>query len=619
MRSIPIRGCPPLPVGRVLIGGDHASLNASWGVAQLTCGEIRSYHVSLRTTEGEHQWSSLPLHPGVRSISIPSDVIASLAHNTRGIVTVRAVTLATLSSETSALLTIDRTAPTVYTGDKAAVKIRTRWEEPTAAEPFTGLQAGALVVCVPAASSQVEVSWGGMHDSESSAHFSLGRGDDTIPLGTSTFWTANSNFLARQFSNSTAVSAQPFLVTACNPLGLCSSAASLPVLLVTYPPRAGLVVVALSAGASEGYLLRGGGSLLATWSGFESGTITPSLRYDSCLGTARVACIRPFIEARDGVLSQSFSTSYLQCGVTYFVTVRARNCAGLQHVVRSAGVRSCCAPPGTGRLRLFDGLGASIKDFLGVVPKLNLSWSGFPDLCSGIREYRVSVAAATDGHEMWNTSLHFPRLNLMPTQAHTEVGVLPMIRQQSMQQIPDQLLASLQDLQQYVFTVRATNHVGSSRVADVTVVVDRGVPSGGVVFNSAAQRNFPCISMRTPIHVTWHAFEARSGLTSIEWAVTNETDVIKPFEVLSEGVAGSIPRQWPGAVSALQPGMTVYNVLRIRSGSGAVLIVPSPGVTVTAPPNTSIAEACLQTAALSAPSSRSGWGVPPQFLPLLFG
>lgn len=72
-------------------------------------------------------------------------------------------------------------------------------------------------------------------------------------------------------------------------------------------------------------------------------------------------------------------------------------------------------------------------------------------------------------------------------------------------------------------------------------------------------------------------------------------------------------------VSALQPGMTGHNVLRIISGAGSVLIVPSPEVTVTAPPNTSISEACLQTAAPLAPSSRSGWGMPPQFLPLLFG
>ena len=143
-----------------------------------------------------------------------------------------------------------------------------------------------------------------------------------------------------------------------------------------------------------------------------SGTVDPGgdgcqARYFAPIGEAAA----PTSLTPTAPLKFSFGGTPRRCGATYFVAVRATNCAGIARVVASAGATLCCEPPATGALIVYDPDGEPTAGFGGAaVPEVRATWSGFADACSGIQRYELSLsgrsaADPTASLELWRVEL----------------------------------------------------------------------------------------------------------------------------------------------------------------------------------------------------------------------
>ena len=140
-------------------------------------------------------------------------------------------------------------------------------------------------------------------------------------------------------------------------------------------------------GFNSGILPRGTVSALA-----HVGTIT----YEACVGTTPFGCqLQNFAATQSNESWTSADGLQLRCSASHYVTIRATNCAGLQRTVASSATKLCCEPPVRGSAMLHDSSGLLLA-YVGrsSASHANLSWGGFSDPCSGIREYTIALRAA---------------------------------------------------------------------------------------------------------------------------------------------------------------------------------------------------------------------------------
>jgi hypothetical protein len=193
--------------------------------------------------------------------------------------------------------------------------------------------------------------------------------------------------------------------------------------------------------------------------------------------------------------------------------------------------------------------------------QLTAAWSGFDGGCGGVREYELTVSAASDGTALWASGL-----------LRADVTSLEM---------PWGSLRALlgRDEGEYTITLRATSHAGLSTTADAKLVLDNIPPSIGTVF-SGDQVDDACRRAGLPAKLSWSgSTDSGSGITSIEWAIGTAplADDVKRFGPVSVADGGSILRTW-GSLS--QIGLTIYNTLRLSDRAGNSVLGSSSGVRI---------------------------------------
>ena len=278
-----------------------------------------------------------------------------------------------------------------------------------------------------------------------------------------------------------APSRYSLLVRACSGAGLCSMQTSpYPLIFASEPPTGSRVSVHFGTASPLGRrFISSPHSLLTSWDGFEDETVAAGmpLTFEVCVGTTPHGCqVQPFTSTSSRT-NWSADDLHLQCGQTYYVAVRASNCAGLQRTVASEGAKLCCEPPTGGAAALVDGSGA-VRHFVGdsVASEANVTWSGFSDACSGVREYMVAVEAV-NGTEVWRSP------TMPPGAMHIRV--------------PASVLTGLADGGEYIALVQATNHAGLSSRATHRFRIDRTLPT-----STALRVRWPGSSARSEEHTS---------------------------------------------------------------------------------------------------------------------
>ena len=373
---------------------------------------------------------------------------------------------------------------------------------------------------------------------------------EVLPSSTSTFRLDATSTLAQDASTS-------FQVRACNPAGLCSTSDWSRGAARVAAPSGGVVSVLPSAGASLGYL--GGQSLLTgEWSGFDAGSSLSALSFEACVGTTTRGCqTAPFAPASAGEVWRADSLT-LPCGVTYYLAVRATNCAGLQRTVASAGAKLCCSGPSGGAVSMVDASGAAVS-FATNATALRVRWSGFVEPCSGVREYGVSLVAVATGATLWSASVL--------ASAEPEAAV------------PAAVVSALEHGAAYRVVVAATSNAGLAGEAEARVTVDLTPPVTGVLVDGLGALDLSCAATSEPLTCAWdRASDDVSGLRSVEWALGTAPlgEDVQPFASLpvtsSSAQAATVP-----AALGLLAGATVYCTVRSTNRVGLASVITSDG------------------------------------------
>ena len=240
-------------------------------------------------------------------------------------------------------------------------------------------------------------------------------------------------------------------VRACNDAALCEEHRSASRLAyVPDAPGAGEVSLA-SVG---GFLPVGASTIEGSFSFADASENVSSLQYEVCIGTTPKGCQLSSLQPTAGSPVRLDGLS-LSCGLTYYLLVRATNCAGLQRTATSSGVTICCDPPVAGKLELVDGYGDALTHLSGEL-KLSARWHGFRPSCGGIEEVTLSLVSATSGATpLWST-------NVSDTSGFMS--------------LPEARLSALLEGGVYSITVRATSPQGLHTEATAQFTVERDPP-----------------------------------------------------------------------------------------------------------------------------------------------
>lgn len=222
---------------------------------------------------------------------------------------------------------------------------------------------------------------------------------------------------APQFSN--------ISVSACNRVGMCG------------PPVAGYLMVCAAPGTLTGGTVRAhhdeccpgfftsNTSFSGAWTGFydECASNERPMAYSVCIGTTPFGCqylamtpvaaathVGPGVQPPIGRFGWGSAHAALQfqwnhteldlrCTHTYYMTVRATNCAGDTTTVPADGIKLCCYPPQAGQLQVVDARSKPVSR-AGSGAALRVEWDGFTDECAGVRSYRLVLIREEDqrGH-----------------------------------------------------------------------------------------------------------------------------------------------------------------------------------------------------------------------------
>ena len=332
---------------------------------------------------------------------------------------------------------------------------------------------------------------------------------------------------------------------------MCNVSISPPVRVVTGTPTDGNALLLDSPNASPSFVNHLDGTLNISWDGFGSGTVaSPFLRYELCVGRLPFACDFDMV-ATQSLSSALIAVDMLQCGGFYHATVRATNCAGLQHSVASAAVKLCCQPPVGAGITLSNRHGRAVQ-WVSNDSVISVSWGAFTEACAGVREYSVSVLDLETGTELWSWSAGLNRSVTLP------VGTCSMLPHSTECQV----------------VVHAFSHAAHVANVSASLTVDHTGPVPGYVFASSSSLPISCHGHSTPLGLTWTGFDdAESGVYSVEWAVALHPalQLVKPFEPL-DGSGGDAPREWANSAVVLQPGVRVRNLIRVTNHAGSTVL-----------------------------------------------
>ena len=382
--------------------------------------------------------------------------------------------------------------------------------------------------CLPDSIDTVEVRWFPVSALTAFENNSLG----VMTADNTTTWHFVGNATLAQVGVADLSESSPtyFVARACTSAGLCvDSPPSTPVQRVVRAPSGGVVHQTASSGASIGFVNQPG-DMQFNWSGFTAAgcparcgplglpcaydrtcsdpdgdlagcnaaglgqncrfcgfgqfDVCPdgwggeadggeaALSYEVCLGTTPHGCQAA---AQHNVNCTSYlpNASLPRCGVAYYATVTATNCAGKSRVVYSDATKLCCDVPSTGTVNLTGAEGQTVEAITSSAAPadstmLNVSWQGFSDNCSRLRSIEVSLSGAD---LVWTSGVLEDHVHEQRNQSLSK-GWL---------QLPDETLDTLLQGMRYRVSVRATNHAGMASEAEAFFIVDRAPPMASAV------------------------------------------------------------------------------------------------------------------------------------------
>ena len=371
-----------------------------------------------------------------------------------------------------------------------------------------------------------------------------------------------------------ALGAEPLQlrIEACDGVGLCTSAIAAQYVQLVHSAPSGCTdcVELLDASYTplpNASFFNDQTWLAARWHNMSSGAAAagaPQLTYELCVGTSPDGCqVSPF--RRAGLSQASVPHEALECGRTYYATLRATNCAGLRSVFSSSPAKLCCGPPAVGHVSLMDSSGRSIR-FFGSSADVLVRWQGFAEGCAGLLHYVVRLECcggwswASESLDASNSSLALPSSVLLGRAQHTPTT-------------------------EFVVSVTATSRAGLASMASANLTADMTPPAEGVLYDGALPRTLAtCQPVSQPIHVSWSGFmDAQSGVREIAWAIGSAPllDDLKPFAHVHPSHNGSTPLSWRSPLG-LQDGAIVYASLRVTNHAGDVTNASSDGLSLLA-------------------------------------
>ena len=449
-----------------------------------------------------------------------------------------------LMGESDFLLVIDESAPT--TGGGVAIDWRGRGEAKSHAH-----LAGS-VLCLPSSLDGFHVHWPGVYDRETLV-------SSCSIADTSAYeWSDVGAVLAVRLSVASvpANGTRAYSVRCCNPAGGCNVTEPSPQLARVSAPRGGAAMFEQAGNASAGYFSQA--SVLAGfWHGFATGSAFSQLSYESCIGTTAFGCqVEPFAAANESVGWRT-DVSALPCGVTYHLTVRATNCAGLQHAVASDGAKLCCSGPDGGVVSVEDGSGEAVQ-YATTSTELSVRWASFVEPCSGVREYLVSLESADGAVVLWGVN------------ASASDAVVAL---------PPSVVSQLRHGETYRVRVIATSHAGLMGEVEAFVTLDESAPTAAVVRDGLGPLDATCRGGSLPHVCSWtltYPSAAQPPIVHVEWALGTArfASDIRRFERLGPLTTSS------QAPSTSKPGSMVFCTLRVTNAVNRSSIASSDGALI---------------------------------------
>ena len=571
---------------------DGKALLVLWSNFTDICSGVREYLVSLFSATSFIQ--SYAVSASEAQLWIAPETLSTQAHGELVTISVTAISHAALHSAAVSLsLTIDRTAPMNGTGD-------VDWAEWALTGAYASLAPTAI--CVPPDVDMIRVKWSGFADAESgvAAYTLLSMAVDDVSgeTGSGEAGAAESTNAARANSltiNASALRSQgsftQFHVQACNGVGLCTTGpVARPVHTVTVGPTVGAVVLQqlplgtedMSQRPSPGYANRANAPLNASWSGFST-TSPGSLAYELCIGSTPYGCqaVGPLAWSMDAATATEGTGSWsansgapIRCEHDAFLTVTARDCAGVPARALSSPLRVCCkAPELTGlRLATTDAttslLAMLVAEHVAPSMRLQLQWGVLSDPCSGVRSVLAGIfpADSSDASATFTWMTH---------SSHN--GSWSSAQEVELQAVPAAALATLSQGERYRVKLRVISHAGHTTwAASPSFVFDSTPPAPGTLIVGRAAGSGRChIPLAgAPFRVEWRGFQdAESGVRSIELAVGTAPggqDVL-PFQLVGEEQAGDAALLLDGL--GLHVGSSLFASLRASNAVGLIVEV----------------------------------------------
>ena len=534
-----------------------AHSNITWSGFTDACSGVRGYTVTLQSFDGSQLWNAS--FDGVAAHALlPTDALLSLVDGSTYTIIVAATSHAGIMSAASTSFVVDLTAP-------LATPVRLRWSDSTSLD--TAVLPSAPISCIAGSVEHVEFSWSEWTDASTMANYSI-----TIVPVTSPTSLTNQTLEWMPVAESGLVSlplsavfreeiAVDVAVRGCDSVGLCTESSWHRAHLMDSPPIPGLVVLMPSPGASNGFL---GGSrdqpVEAEWSNFYSGGLNEAdvLQYEACMGTTPHGCqLRAFAPTSSNERWRG-STFRMPCGETIFVSVRATNCAGLQRTTTTNGTKFCCDAPVAGSVALLDAAGAALH-FIGSGngTHANISWTGFSDVCSGVRSFDIVLRSS--GTIIWSRDLKAPASHVLLTA---------------------DLLLILPQSGRYDIEVTATSHAGLTSTAAVTsFAIDRTPPVAGRLYNGP-MRNFACQQISEPLRVSWDSIkDEESGVHAIEWSLglTPYGQDVLPNTRIDDSTD---LRSFVDTAGIIHVGMVIHSTVTVTNGARDVSVFTVPPVRI---------------------------------------
>jgi len=529
-------------------------LTAIWsGFVEPCSGGIAKYRVVVRVDDVEV--AALEYGASAKSAALGTVVQAELlAHGAHLELDVAAISFAGLTSGAKASLLIDNTPPADSALELSDVETGELLSPSSQAQPDA---------CIRKYAEGITIRWLSLVDKDTAmASFHVARFDALSPEALAVLEMANANWVGVGLVRTTIVrfNYNPysvFVVRGCNAAGLCTLSSRSALVTWSVPaPTGGLVqIVPLSA---PGVLLAGSSSIRAVWDGFNLASNASLLTYNVAFGTTPYGEQVAAFSSAGGPDSRSLTADglELQCGYTYFATVRAVSCSGSARTVASKGATFCCQGPAGGAAELVSAEGAALA-YASNASLITARWSGFVEPCSGgVAKYNVTLAV--DG-------VVALELQLAPGAESTTLDE-EFVRRWFTQGATVEL------------EVLAVSFAGLVGRASASLVVDNTPPVAGTVVDASAT----CHGAGGMVRMLLDGFgDADSGVAGLEWALGSKPDAfdLRPWNALDPSATSF---QWSADDAALAANTTsriamyvavsVTNGAGLRAGSGSSVI-----------------------------------------------